>query len=99
MRFENIESDASLFYNKAKESFADCIQNKDNAFLRDEVNIPLEDIVVTEKDIKIVFQKRVFDEYIIEVRLLLLEDSRSIGEYVYTENDKREWIDDSLVFY
>ena len=94
-----IESDLSSLCNRAKKSFEKCIQNKDNAFLREEVNIPLEDIQVVEQDIKIVFYKRTFTEQKFEVRLLLFEGSIEIGNYLYIENNKKEGIDDSLVFY
>ena len=63
------------------------------------MNIPLEDIQVVEQDIKIVFYKRTFTEQKFEVRLLLFEGSIEIGNYLYIENNKKEGIDDSLVFY
>lgn len=99
MKFKSIESDFSLLYNKAKEGFDECIRNKDNEFLKDELSIPLDDIVVAEKDIKIVFSKRAFEECIVEVCLVLFEGSKEIGKYTYITNDKKEMVDDSLVFY
>ena len=99
MELQNLESDLSLLYNEAKENFKACIQDEDNGFLKDELSISLDEIVVVEKDIKIVFSKRVFDEYVIEICLILLGGSREIGKYTYIMNEKREGIDDSLVFY
>jgi hypothetical protein len=99
MKFENIESDLSVLYKKARKSFEECIGNKDNEFLKSEVNIPLSHIVVVEKEINIVLPKMAFGEYTLEVCLLLFEGSKEIGKYSYIENDKKEMIDDSLVFY
>jgi hypothetical protein len=95
----NLESDLSLYYTKAKESLKECIQNEENEFLRDELSIPFNDILVIEKDIKIVFSKRAFVEYKIEVCLLLFEGNKEVGKYIYIENDKKEGVDDSLVLY
>ena len=99
MEFTNTESHLSLLYHKAKESFEWCIQNDGNEFLKDELSVPFEDIVLIEKDIKIVFSKRVFEEYTIEVCLLLYAGNNEVGRYLYIENDKNEVIDDSLVLY
>jgi hypothetical protein len=89
----------SLLYENAKKSFNECILNKDNDFLRDEINIPIEDIILIEKDIKFVFSQKFFDRYIIEVCLLLFAENKEIGKYLYFENENNEGIDDSLVFY
>ena len=91
--------DLSLFYYKAKRSFEQCIQDSDNDFLKNEINIPVEEIIVVEKNIKIVFSRRAFESYLIEVSLSLFEVDKEIGRYLYVENDKKEGIDDSLVFY
>lgn len=88
----------SLLYDKAKDSFKKCIRHEDNEFLKDEVNIPLEDIVMIEKDVKIVFDKRCFDQYSLETTLLLSDGNEEIGKYIYIENDKKEFIDDFLIF-
>jgi len=99
MNFNNIESDLSSLYNKSRESFDECIRNNDNEFLKDELSMSLDDIVIAEKDIKIVFSKRAFEEYIIQVCLVLFEGSKEIGKYTYITNDKKEGVDDNLVFY
>ena len=99
MKFESLESDLTLLYIEAKEHFKKCIRDKENKFLQDEVNILLDDIVIIEKDIKIIFTQKNFTEYICEVSLLLFEGSREIGRYLYIQNEKQEEIDDSLVFY
>ncbi|MCS3557644.1 MULTISPECIES: hypothetical protein [unclassified Sphingobacterium] len=99
MEFVNTELHLSLLYHKAKESFEKCIRNDENQFLKDELSMPFDDIVVIEKDIKIVFSKRVFEEYNIEICLLLYAGNNEVGRYLYIENDKNQAIDDSLVLY
>ena len=99
MKFGNIEKDFSLLYENAKNSFKECIRNKDNAFLVEEVNISLNEIVIKEKDIKIVFHKRDFTKQTFEVSLLLFDRSLEIGKYLYVENEVKQAVDDSLVFY
>ncbi len=95
----NIESDLLLYYSKAIESFQECIRDKDNEFLKEELSISLDDIRVTEKELKIIFTERTFDVYLIEVSLQLLSGSKEIGKYSYILNEKKEGVDDSLVFY
>lgn len=99
MKFESLTPDLSLLYIKAKESFKECIRNEDNEFLKDEVNIPLEDIAVVEESIKIVFFQKIFDSYLFEVTLLLFDGNQEIGKYSYSENERKENIEDNLVFY
>ncbi|MBK5722310.1 hypothetical protein JGH11_15655 [Dysgonomonas sp. Marseille-P4677] len=99
MKFESLAPDLSLLYIKAKRSFKECISNKDNEFLKDEINIPLEDIIVIEENIKIIFTQKGFNHYLIEVSLLLFDTNKEIGKYIYSENEKQEDIEDSLVFY
>ncbi len=99
MKFENIAEDLPLLYGKAKKSFDECIRNKDNGFLQNEVELLLNEIVVVEQDIKVVFYKMNFNNYIIEVTLLLFNGSQEIGKYLYVEDHFKHAIDDSLVFY
>ena len=99
MNFDNLKPDLSLLYIKAKKQFEKCICDKDNEFLRDEVNIPLENIIIIEKSIKIVFSQRAFQQYLFEVNLVLLDGEREIGRFLYVESRRGEAIDDSLVFY
>lgn len=99
MEFINTESHIALLYHKAKESFERCIRNDENEFLKDELGMSFNDIELIEKDIKIVFSKRVFEDYSIEVCLLLSAGNNEVGRYLYIENDKNEAIDDSLVLY
>ncbi len=52
MKIKIIESGLSLFYDKAKKNFEECIQDMDNKFLEGEVTVSLEGIVIVEKEIK-----------------------------------------------
>lgn len=99
MEFEVLIPYLLVLYDKAKDSFKECIYNKDNQFLKNEVDIPLENIITIEKDVKIVFSKKVFNHYLFEVTLLLFDENKEIGKYLYFENEKKEVIDDSLIFY
>lgn len=88
-----------LLYNRAKHKLEECIKDEENEFLIDELNLALQEIVIVEKDIKIVFYQRDFEQYLFEVNLVLLDGQKEIGRYLYFENEKHEAIDDSLVFY
>ena len=99
MKITSIQQDLSLLYNRAKKKFEDCIGNEDNEFLKVEVGIPLDDIIIIEKDIKIVFSKRDFEYYLFEVSLMLFDKNKEIGKYLYIENQSENAIDDSLIFY
>lgn len=88
-----------LLYNRAKYKLEECIKDEENEFLIDELNLALQEIVIVEKDIKIVFYQRDFEQYLFEVNLVLLDGQKEIGRYLYFENEKHEAIDDSLVFY
>jgi hypothetical protein len=100
MKSYNINFNLSLaLYIKAKESFERCIQNNDNKFLEDEIDVPLNDIIVIEKNIKIVFFKTDLDEYTIEICLGLFSGNEEIGKYTSILNEKYDEIDNFLVFY
>ncbi len=99
MEFENIDKKLSLLYNKAINEFKICISDEENDFLKSEVNLPVESIKIVEKDIKIVFSRKVFERYKFEVSLLLFEGDKEIGKYMYIEDDRGNGMDDSLIFY
>lgn len=97
MKIEGMQQVLCLLYNKAKQNFEECIN--DNQFLKDEVSISLNEIIIIEKDIKIVFSQRDFEQYLFEVSLILSDGQKEIGRYLYIENEKEEVIDDYLVFH
>jgi hypothetical protein len=99
MRIEDIQPELFLLFNKAKSKFEECINDEDNKFLLDELNLSSQEIVVIEKDIKIVFYKRSFERFYFEISLVLFDGKNEIGKYSYIENEKGESVDDSLVFY
>lgn len=93
------EQDLVWLYNKAKQKYKDCINNKDNNFLESEINVPLESVSLIEKEIKIVFSRHVFNNMFFHVSLALFAAEREIGLYIYIENQDGSEMDDSLVFY
>lgn len=97
MKIEIIEKDLSLLYQKAKQKFEECANDEENKFLKKEINISLIDIIIIEEDIKIVFSRRIFNQYLFEINLKLFEGQREIGKYTYIENE--EGGDDTLVIY
>jgi len=99
MKIEGMQQVLCLLYNKARQNFVECINDNDNQFLKDEVSISLDEIIIIEEDIKIVFSKRDFEQYLFEVSLILSDGQNEIGKYLYIENEKEEVIDDSLVFH
>lgn len=89
-----------LLYQKARQGYQGCIENKENGFLEDEINAPLESIIVEEKDVKIVFSKNNVFEYVFEVSFKLsLTGNNQIGRYTYIQDELGEMIDEFLVFY
>ena len=76
------QQDLAFLYEKAKQKYAECINNKENQFLKDEVGYPLESILVIEKDIKIVFTQNISDKYLLELNLELYVGGKEIGRYV-----------------
>ncbi|GGH32938.1 hypothetical protein FAZ19_23470 [Sphingobacterium alkalisoli] len=99
MKIEGMQQVLLLLYSRAKQKFEECINDEGNKFLKDEVSVSLYEIVIIEKDIKIVFSQRDFEQYLFEISLVLFDGQKEIGKYLYIENEKEEAIDDSLVFY
>lgn len=90
----------SILYNKAKENYLLCVNNKDNSFLQKEISLRLEDIKIINSNIKIVFSNEISNEYLIEVSLSLWENSvKCLGNYVSVQDVDGNLIDDRLVFF
>jgi hypothetical protein len=90
--FENL-------YLKAKKSFNACILNPDNDYLKDEINIPINEIILVEEFIRIQFFKYDIEKFVVEVKLKLIShDDHIIGSYLYWEDEKNTPLDDSLIF-
>jgi hypothetical protein len=86
-------------YDTAKAKLRQCISDEENQFLKGEVGIPLENILIIESEIKIVFSQRITEHFLIEISLLLFDGNKKIGKYLYIENEKGEAVDDALVFH
>ena len=98
MGLKDIVQTLSL-YDTAKAKFRQCISDEENQFLKGEVGIPLENILIIESEIKIVFSQRITEHFLIEISLLLFDGNKKIGKYLYIENEKGEAVDDALVFH
>lgn len=99
MKIEINKNDLSLLFARAKKGFEGCIKEKDNHFLQDEISIPLDDILLLEDEIKIVFKPNITHEYLIYVNLLLCENDTMIGRYKLLIHSEEGEIDDFLTFY
>lgn len=86
-------------YLKAKFSFNECILNPENDYLKNEINIQMDEIILVEDFIRVQFFKDEMDEFIIEVKLLLTSrNDHLLGRYFYYEDEKGTPLNDSLVF-
>ena len=85
-------------YQKAITSFHDCMKDEENAFLRDEINLPVSSIIPRGEFVKIQFFQSETSKFIIEVKIQLLFRDVLIGYYCYFEDEAGLPIDDKLVF-
>lgn len=86
-------------YLKAKLSFNECILNPNNNYLKDEIDIQIDEVSLVEDFIRLQFFKNNIDKFVVEVKLKLIsQDNRSIGTYFYYEDEKNTPLDDSLIF-
>jgi hypothetical protein len=86
-------------YSKAKTAFEECITNPDNAYLNEEIDISVSEIITKNESVKIQFSGSDKNHYIVETLLLLFTPSgEKIGYYCYHEDENEEVVDDYLVF-
>jgi hypothetical protein len=96
-RLDQINLDVQ--YSKAKTAFGECITNPDNAYLNEEIDIPLSKIIIKNESVKIQFSGSDKNHYIVETLLLLSTPiGEKIGYYCYHENENEEVVDDYFVF-
>ena len=92
--------DLDLLYAKANEECRKCICNKDNDFLKEEIAVPLKTIKLKQLNVKIVFSQEITENYLLEINLILCDKyNKSIGRYVYVEDNRGNAVEDSLVFF
>lgn len=82
-------------YEKARKSLFTCIHDEENEFLREEVGVPWESVVVIDGEVKVTF----FETRTVIVYLQLYVAGEQIGEYTYCEDEKGVPQDDSFVLY
>ena len=92
-------TELTSLYNKARKAYAKCIQMDENAYLKEEVPIPLEQIELKNLAVKIVFHEENVESDSIEVSIGLWNKFSIIGKYVYIEDNQGIIVDDGLVFY
>jgi hypothetical protein len=89
-----------LLYERAQSAFRCCIENEENAFLREEINVSLESIEIKNHFIQIKFDGDDPYSSAIEIRLALTTQAgQDLGYYSFIMNESFEQIDDILVFY
>ena len=94
------KTELKLLYDKAIRNYHDCLIKVDNAFLRDELSIPLESIILKFSNIKIVFSQTDIENYVFETTISLWDyNDKYIGKYVYIEDGNGNEVDDKLVFF
>ena len=86
-------------YNKALESYNQCISLKENSFLELEISHPLKELNISEEIIKIAHKTNKSEVVNIEVDLLLSYEANLIGEYKYIEDNLGNTLDEFLLFY
>lgn len=86
-------------YQKAREGYFSCINGEEKESLQEELGMPLDSLIVTEGNIKLVLTPKLSGYYTIEARLdLSFVDDDAIGYYDYVEDMEGEFIDEFLVF-
>src|SRR5688572_16338387 len=87
-------------YSKAKASFERSIADPaDNEDIKDEIDIPISEIITKIGSVRITFYESEKSHYMIETFLLLFTPSgEKIGYYSLDENENEEVIDTFLVF-
>ncbi len=96
-KLDQIDLDA--LYLLAKTGFDECISNEGNAYICEEIKLPVNQVATKNDWVRIQFDGIDAENYLIEVRLLLFSPSnKEIGYYCYHENQNGEVVDDYLVF-
>ncbi|OOQ58230.1 hypothetical protein [Mucilaginibacter pedocola] len=91
-------TELSELYNRAIAGYYRCISDEDNAFLSDEISIPIDEVVLKYFKAKAVFCDNVSKIDSWEVEIILWDESSMIGRYTHIEDDMGNELDDSLVF-
>jgi hypothetical protein len=100
MIFNISKEELDGLYRKAEESCYRCLNNKDNKFLEEEMQMPVASVGLKYSSVKVEFLGKDINSYTLEITLSLWGNTaRSIGKYWYIENDKGAVVDDGLVLY
>ena len=93
------QQELGLLYGQAEAAYRACISDPENAFLQEQVPLPLRDIEVRQWQVKMVFSAGSVEVGQMEVHLGLYAAGKWMGNYVSTLNASGEVIDDRLVFH
>ncbi|WP_316838584.1 hypothetical protein [Pedobacter gandavensis] len=86
-------------YLRARLSYSECVLNPDNDYLQDEIDTPIDEIILKEDAICLQFSEHEIDRFTVEVKLQLTSaDNHLIGNYFYYEDEKEIPLDDRLIF-
>ncbi|SES29537.1 hypothetical protein [Pedobacter rhizosphaerae] len=86
-------------YQKARNSFKDCIADVNNRFLREEIDFQIDETRLVDDYISFKFFKAESNRFLIEVKLQLFSPGNiMIGKYFYYEDENGLSVDDSLIF-
>jgi hypothetical protein len=86
----------SELYGRALEMYFKYINNKDNAFLAEEIFIPFEQVKLKNSYLKIVFFDTIDETYSWEVSIGLWDKFTTIGTYTYLEDCNGNLLGESL---
>jgi len=93
------KNDLKQIYSKANAAFIECITCRENEFLRDEIDIPIDLITTKEEFVRVQFYKSEVNVFVIEANIqLLAPDGKLIGTYSYYEDETGSPVDDRLTF-
>ena len=96
-RLDQINLDVQ--FSKAKAAFEECINNPEDEYLSEEIDIPVSEIITKNESVKIQFSENDKNHYVVETLLLLFTPSdEKIGYYCLHEDEDEEVVDDYLVF-
>ena len=92
--------DQEYYYLKCKAAFKECFLHESNEEVRREIGIAFKSIQLLDDYINISFNSPLSEEFIIEVRinLLNLKNGKSLGYYKYQEDMDGEYLDEYLIF-
>lgn len=93
--------DNEYYFLKCKAAFQECINSKGNDYLKEELVVPVDEIVIQNEYINLSFKQENKEFFVIDVRIGLFnkEIDKKIGYYNYQEDMNGDYLDEFLVIY